>query len=466
MNIKDKIYNTIKDFNMFRDTKKILVGVSGGADSVCLLHALNHFSRLHDIKIFAVHINHCIRGAEADRDENFVRNFCKSMNVPFYLERVNVPEISLQMKIGMEECGRDIRYKIFHSIAEKIGAKISTAHTLSDSIETVFLNVARGCSINGICGIPAVRGEIIRPLIYLSRDEVESYCREYGLEYVYDSSNGCKDYNRNRIRLEVIPSLKKINPSFEKCFRRFLDSVSEDKKYLENICNEEYVKTIIPNEKYKYNIKNIKNLPSCIKDRVIYKILENLSGKEGLENKHVSLLLETVSDNESGCITLPGGVPICIKGDILYKKDSENIDKESINWEYELKEINSLTPLGITFIIKVVKKEEFNVFTIKNNKNVVGILDYDKIPKGSVFRSRREKDTFTPANRGITKSIKKLFNELKISSMDRYRIPMIVFGSKVIWIYGVGESEFFKVDKNTQNIALILKGESIDDRQY
>ncbi len=464
MNISDKIYSAIEEFKMLQGTKKILVGVSGGADSICLLHFLNSAAKIYDVQVFAVHINHSIRGDEAKRDQIFVRSFCKEIGVPFYLEKVDIPKMSLEMKIGMEECGRNIRYKIFNSIAEKIDAKIATAHTLSDSIETVFLNMTRGCSINGICGIPAVRGKIIRPLIYLSRDEIENYCRKYNLEYVYDSSNGCKDFNRNRIRLEIIPSLKKINPSFEKCFKRFLDSVSEDKKYLEDICNEEYVRTVLPNEKYKYNIRDIRKLPDCIKGRVIYKILENLSGEKELENKHVNLLSGMISDNESGCITLHGGIQICIKEDILYKKDSKNIDKESISWEYELKDINSLTPLGITFIIKVVKKEEFNILAVKNSKNIVGILDYDKVPKGSIFRNRREKDIFTPLNRGITKSIKKLFNELKMPSIDRYKIPMIAFKNKVIWIYGVGESELFKVDKNTQNIALILEGESINDR--
>lgn len=466
MNIKDKIYGAIEDYKMFQGTKKILVGISGGADSVCLLHFLNNCSKTHNIKIFALHINHCIRAGEADRDENFVRNFCKDIDVSFYLEKVDIPKISLETKTGMEECGRNIRYQIFNSMAEKIDAKIATAHTLSDSIETVFLNMARGCSITGICGIPAVRDKIIRPLIYLSRDEIESYCREYGLEYVYDSSNGCKDYNRNRIRLDVVPALKRINLSFEKCFKRFLGSMSEDKNYLENVCNEEYKKTIILNEKYKYNIRSIRGLPCSIKSRVIYKILENVSNKKDLEYKHIDLLSEMISNNKSGCITLHSNIQICIKGDILYKKDSQNIDKKNIKWEYKLKDINFLTPLQITFIIKVVKKKKFNMLRVKKDKNIVGILDYDKIPKDSVFRNRREKDVFTPANRGITKSIKKLFNELKISPINRYKIPMITFGSQVIWIYGVGESEIFKVDENTQNVALILKGESTNDRQY
>ncbi len=466
MNISDKIYSAIEEFKMLQGTKKVLVGVSGGADSVCLLHFLNSAAKIYDVQVFAVHINHSIRGDEAKRDQNFVRNFCEEIGVPFYLEKVDIPKMSLEMKIGMEECGRNIRYKIFNSIAKKIDAKIATAHTLSDSIETVFLNMARGCSISGICGIPATRDKIIRPLIYISRDEVESYCRKHDLDYVYDSSNVCKDYNRNRVRLEIIPSLKKINPSFEKCFKRFIDSISEDKNCLKNISEKVYKKCLILNEQYKYNVKDIRELSFSIKNRVVYKILENLSSKKDLESRHVNLISEMISNRKNGCITLHGGIEVCVNGDILYKKDSKNVDKENIKWEYELKDINFLTPLGITFIIKVVKKEEFNILTIKNDKNIVGILDYDKIPKGSVFRNRREKDIFTPVNRGITKPIKKLFNELKISSINRYRIPMIAFDSKIIWIYGVGESELFKVDKNTQNIALILEGESINDRQY
>ena len=464
MNISDKIHDTIKKFKMFESTKKILVGVSGGADSICLLHFLESIKEIYDIQIFAVHINHSIRGDEAKRDQNFVKNFCEEIKVPFYLEKVDIPKMSLEMKIGMEECGRNIRYKIFNDIAKKIGAKIATAHTLSDSIETVFLNMTRGCSINGICGIPAVRDKIIRPLIYLSRDEVESYCRKYNLDYVYDSSNGCKDYNRNKVRLEIIPSLKKINPSFEKCFKRFIDSISEDRNCLKNISEDEYKKCLILNEQHKYDVKDIRKLPFSIKNRVIYKILENMSRKKDLESRHINLISEMISNGKNGCITLHSGIEVCVNGDILYKKDSKNIGKKNIKWEYELKDINFLTPLGITFIIKVVKKEEFNILNIKMYKNIVGILDYDKVPKGSIFRNRREKDIFTPVGRGVTKSIKKLFNELKILSVNRYNIPMIAFENKVIWIYGVGESELFKVDKDTQNIALILEGENINDR--
>jgi tRNA(Ile)-lysidine synthase len=464
LNINAKIYSAIEKFEMFQGTNKILVGISGGADSVCLLHFLSTCAKTHNMQVFAVHVNHCIRENEADRDENFVRDFCSKIGVPFYLEKASIPRISSETKTGTEECGRNVRYQIFNNIAEKLGAKIATAHTLSDSIETVFLNIIRGCSINGICGIPATRGRIIRPLIHISRGEVESYCKEHNLKYVFDSSNNCKDYNRNKIRLEAVPVLKRINPSFEKCFKRFLDSVSEDKNYLENVSKIEYEKTIISNEKHKYNIKIIKKAPPPVKNRVIYKILENLSNKKNLECRHVNLISEMISNNKNGCITLRSGIQICIKGNILYKKDPQ--DKKNIKWKYELKDINFLTPLGITFIIKVVKKEEFNILKAKENKNIVGMLDYDKIPKSSVFRNRREEDVFSPINRGITKLVKNLFNELKILPSDRYKIPMIGVGNQIIWIYGVGESETFKIDENTQNAALILRGENIDDRRY
>jgi tRNA(Ile)-lysidine synthase len=449
---------------MFQGTNKILVGVSGGSDSVCLLHFLNTCEKTHNVQVSAVHINHCMRGSEADRDENFVREFCQKIGVPFYLEKIDIPKISSETKTGIEECGRNMRYRIFNNIAEKSEAKIATAHTLSDSIETVFLNMIRGCSINGICGIPAVRGKIIRPLIYISKGETESYCREYNLKYVYDSSNSCKDYNRNKIRLEIMPVLKRINPSFEKCFKRFLGSVAEDKNYLENISETAYKKTVISSEKHEYNIEAIEKLPPSVKNRVIYKILENLSNKKNLECKHVNLISEMISDNKNGCITLRSGIQICISGNILYKKSPQ--DEKSIKWEYKLKNINFLTPLGIIFIIKVVKREGFNVFKAKEKNNIVGMLDYDKIPKNSVFRNRREKDVFTPINRGVTKSIKKLFSELKISPNDRYKIPMIGVGNQIIWIYEVGGSEAFKIDESTQNVALILKGESINDRRY
>jgi tRNA(Ile)-lysidine synthase len=347
LSFDESVCRAIRKFDMFGKTENILVGVSGGADSICLLHTFwkifrndGVFDELlsagdckfcdikKNINLFAVHINHCVRGAEADDDEALVRDLCKKLGIELCSEKVDVPKISKKEKLSLEECGRNIRYSVFNSISKKLDnsgcsdaagklvcTKIATAHTLSDSVETVIFNIARGRSLKGVCGIQPVRDNIIRPLIYVTKHETEKYCIENGLKYAIDSTNFEVAYSRNRIRLEIVPALKKINPSFEKCVGRFIDNVSCDDEYLNDVTESEVQKTKISEN--AYDLKYIKTLPPAIKKRVIYKIFERLSGKKNIETKHINIALEFVDGGYNGVLTLVFGVEIAFKDGIL-----------------------------------------------------------------------------------------------------------------------------------------------------
>ena len=215
-----KVVETINKFGMLKQNDNILVALSGGADSVTLLHLLNSLQE-YSFNIWACHVNHQIRNQEAQRDEDFVRDLCKNLTVPLIVETVNVPELSNKNSKSLEEMAREVRYNIFNKLANKLNAKIATAHTLNDSIESVILNLTRGTGLKGLCGIPAKRDNIIRPLIEISRTQIEEYIRNNNLNFVNDSTNNNLGYKRNRIRHEIVPKLFIVNPSFAKVFKFF-----------------------------------------------------------------------------------------------------------------------------------------------------------------------------------------------------------------------------------------------------
>ena len=223
-----KVLKTIEAYQMLSPDSAVVAGVSGGADSMALLHVLQ--SRRKDwpeLKVTAAHVNHCLRGAEADRDEEHVRRYCQREGIPLEVLKIDVREEAAKRKLGLEACGRAVRYEFFRRLAGENGV-IATAHTLSDLAETVLLHLTRGTGLKGLCGIPPVRENIVRPLIDCSRREIEDYCREHKIPYVTDSTNLEARYSRNKVRLQVLPALKEINPAFEEAVGRMAQSLRED----------------------------------------------------------------------------------------------------------------------------------------------------------------------------------------------------------------------------------------------
>ena len=219
--------------NYSKKGDRVVVGVSGGADSVALLHCLTRDLPQYQLYPVVCHVNHKLRGAESDQDEAFVRSLCEHLGVPCHVLSEDVALLAEQRKIGVEVCGRELRYDFFTKTAAQYGenVKIATAHTLSDQAETVLFRLTRGAGLHGLCGIPPMRGAIIRPLLEVTRAEVESYLSGIGLEYRIDSSNRETVYARNRIRLKVVPELEKINPSFSETLCGTVESLREDDRF-------------------------------------------------------------------------------------------------------------------------------------------------------------------------------------------------------------------------------------------
>ncbi len=231
--MKIKVRETIAAYNMLESGDNVIVGVSGGADSIALLHTLDSLKEELGITIYACHINHNLRGAESQRDESFVRNFCREKNIPLEVFSVDVKG-NVEKHESIEERARKIRYACFERLCKERNAKLVTAHTASDNAETVFINILRGTGTKGLGGIPPIRGNIIRPLLRCTREDIERYCTENKLEYVTDSSNLSDDYTRNKLRHHLIPMLKEFNPSVIEAITRMTSAVYDDNAYIEN----------------------------------------------------------------------------------------------------------------------------------------------------------------------------------------------------------------------------------------
>lgn len=442
---------SIEKYSMLKNINKVFVGFSGGADSTALLHFLYFFASDKGKKftVEAVHINHCLRGEESVRDENFVKSFCSEIGVKLHLKRVDVKNVAQKNKIGLEEAGRMVRYEIFESLAENGNNKIATAHTLSDSCETFIFNLIRGSSLKGLCGIPPVRGKIIRPLIGVTREEIEQYCKENGLKYIQDSTNFEREYTRNKIRLDVIPVLKKINPNLEKSVSRTLSLISEDEKYIEQ--QTEKALNFIKLDQ-GYDAEKFKKFPYCLKSRLIIKIVKESMDKIP-EKKHVDLICKIVDDE--GTVSLSKNKFLVSKNGLL--EIVENKSKNSIQWEYTLKNVNNLTETKTNIIIKTIPFSEYKNLLEKPEKS--NVIDSKKLSTECVIRNRRAGDKFTLPFRKVTKTVKKLMNEFKIPEKSRNKLAIIACGKEVVWIDGIGVSEKYRVNKHTEEVAIIYKKE-------
>lgn len=328
--LETKVLETVKKYNMIKDEDKVVIGVSGGPDSMTLLNILNNLKEKLNIKIYVAHINHMIR-KEADEETEYVRQFCENIGVDFFTKRVKVEEEAKKQKIGTEEAGRNIRYEFFEEVAKKVGAnKIATAHNSNDNAETVLMNIIRGTSVSGLKGIEKVReGKFIRPIIECSREEIEEYCKEQKLNPKYDKTNYENIYTRNKVRNLLIPYLQKeFNPNVIEVINRLSSIAAEEEQFLNNIVEKEYKKLSIggnnisyaqnkPNSNVKevLDLKEFNKLDNVIKSRLVLYTISKAYGKvTGIEKIHIDDIIKLCNNNIGNKFLTPKkGIKVFVK---------------------------------------------------------------------------------------------------------------------------------------------------------
>ena len=306
--IREKILNTIKKYNLISPNDTVLVAVSGGPDSMCLIDNLLALKDILKIKeIAVVHLNHMIR-QEAKSETEYVQEYCKKNEIRCFVKYLDVVKIAEEEKIGTEEAGRKERYKFFDQVAQEINAnKIAIAHNLNDNAETVLMHLLRGSGITGLCGIkPDREGKYIRPIIKCERAEIEQYCKDQKLDEKYDKTNLDNKYTRNRIRNELIPYIKKeFNPNIVETLDRLSDLITDEEQYMEkgHVCvNGKKITTlgykVDTNDKITIDLKKFNLLDSIIKARIImYTIKKLFKTTKGIEKKHIEDIIKLCGNN-------------------------------------------------------------------------------------------------------------------------------------------------------------------------
>ena len=302
----EKVEKIIKEEKLIESGDRIVVGVSGGPDSICLLHVLEQIQKRGlNFEMFVAHINHMIR-PNAILDEEYVEKYCEKRAIPVFIKRISVLEIAEKEKIGTEEAGRNVRYEFFEEVKEKTNSnKIATAHNSNDNAETVIMNLIRGCGIDGLKGIERKTGELIRPLIDISREDIEEYCKQNQLNPRIDESNVQLIYQRNKVRNVMIPYVQKeFNSNFVGTLNRLSQLAKEEADYIEEKAQEQY-KAIVKKEEMRHielDLKQFNLLETVIKKRVlrytIYKVLGNVRGIGTIHIDDILTLCEKAIGNK------------------------------------------------------------------------------------------------------------------------------------------------------------------------
>lgn len=423
--IEKAIIDNCKEYSLIPKGRVVTVALSGGADSVALLYALNRLKDRLGITVKAAHLNHLIRGDEAFRDEEFVKNLCSSLDIPLICEEIDVPKLAKKQNLSLETAAREIRYEFLNRVCE--GGLIATAHTASDNLETLLLNLARGSAIGGLCGIPIKRDNIIRPIISVTREEIEKYCCVNNLSFVTDSTNLSDDYTRNKLRHNIVPVLRELNPKIEKTVLKTSRSVTEISNMIKSSA-ENYIRENFADN--KLDVSNLDGLNPEIAKRVIIEFVKICDSDVSLEACHIENIYKI-------CLK-------CGKTGIPKNKYCQNKN-------------------GYLFIgsnDENLKKTEFSVEITKISENVNNLLlnnslDCDKIVGKLVLRTRQSGDSIRLANRGCTKKLTKLYNEFSVPVNLRDTLPVISDDLGVVWIHGIGVAERCAVSKKTNLVYVI-----------
>lgn len=461
-----KVLETINENGLLESGENVLVGVSGGPDSVCLLHALQVLSGELGINLYAVHVNHMLRGKESDGDEQYVRDFCAGLNIRLFVRGINVAEMSSQKGMSLEEAGREARYACFYSILKDMGgAKIAVAHNRNDQAETVMMRIIRGTGLEGLKGMEYKRDQIIRPLLDVSRAEIEAYCSENNLGARVDSSNLQNVYTRNRIRLELIPYITShFNEDLVETLCRMAVLLKADNNYIEGSANIIYNQCVQKRKDGEVELATgrFRDLHPAIGRRVVRSAIKEVKGDlKGIDSLHVEKVLELVFGGRTGAeIHLPGG--ICAgksyKGLRIFKSQAKG-EKRDYLYPLAIPGETFIEEGGFVLRADVIRPDNSDVLVpmIYNKPDsFTQFFDYEKFKTGINIRNRRNGDVFKPLRSNGTKKLKEYLIDNKIPKEERAEIPLIAADKEIVWIVGHKISDKFKVSENTKNVLRLM----------
>ena len=449
--------DTIKKHSMLKGGEKVLVGLSGGPDSVCLLAVLNRIKDDYNLTIHAMYVNHNLRPDEIPAEIAFCREICNEMKVDFSVRSVDVKDYVKGHGINKQEAARDLRYKAFYEAAMEIRAeKVALAHNADDQAETVFMRLIRGAGASGLAGMPAKRGYIIRPFLEVERRDIEDFLKSANIRYIIDSSNLRTDYFRNKFRLMIMPELKKMNPSLIRSVNRTVSILQEEERYLGIIVTKTLMKMISRKSgtRIELFLTPMESMDIVILRRVLRRAIDETEGLRGISFIHIEEIIRLVKQGISGDrIYLPKGIRV-IKDYSLLVITSEGPRKIAA---YEINVPGEVAIVGSGLVIKTTFEEKSEDFG--DGKSSV-LLDADNMDFPLKIRPRNQGDCFSPYGFGKRKKLQDFFVDEKVPRDERDSIPLVFSGDDIIWVAGYRADDRFRVSGSTKKFLrlVIVKG--------
>lgn len=446
-----RVSNIIKKYNMINKEDKIVIGVSGGPDSICLLHLLKELSLDYPFEIMAVHVHHGLRGKEADEDEQFVCDICKEWAIFFKSFRIDIKNEAINRKCSEELAGRKIRYEVFEKVMKEInGDKIAVAHNMNDQAETILMQLFRGSGLRGLGGIAPIRGHIIRPLLEFTREEIINYCMNHHIHFREDSTNELNIYTRNKIRNGIIPLIQEyFNPNIIKTLYNSSTLLREEEAYLDGIAKESF-RNCLKEENAELIVLDNDLFSIChpvIQKRLLRMSIKKILGHiKDIEYNHIVDIMNLSYKNTGKKISLPNGLTVKKQYDKLIFQTSENKELSFI-YNLAISGTMIIKELGIKIQTKIIDKEKF---ILLNQNTYTKSFDYGRIENTLQIRTRCKGDRIY-LSKG-SKKLKDFFIDEKIPKESRDKIPLLADGNRILWVIGYRYSDAYKITPSTDKI--------------
>lgn len=454
-NLLSRVKTTVEKYGLLEKGDKVLVALSGGADSVCLLYLLLKLKDEFALSFHIAHLNHSLRGVESDGDEEWVKTLAHELDIPIIVEKVDLLEWVRRKRGSLEDQAREVRYKFLSKVADEIDAtKIAVGHTLDDQAETVLLRLLRGTGIPGVGGIRPRRDRVIRPLIEVGREEIMRYIQAEGLDYREDSSNLRQDYLRNRLRLELIPLLKrKFSSRITELLGRYAELAQIDDSYLETLAIGAFSSLVIRSSPISLVLdwKRLMALHPSLGRRIVRIAIKKIKGN----------LKGITSEQILSCFKLRTGKKLYLRAGLVVKRQYENLvfslgEKRHESFTYTLPTPGTLImkEIGTAIVTDFIDKS-FLPKDLKSPSPDEAYFDFDQVEPPLLVRNRRPGDRMRPLGMLGERKLKDILIDNKIPRSEREKIPILADSRSILWIVGNRRSERAKIIPSTKKILRI-----------
>lgn len=451
----DKISDTIHKYSMLAGGETVLIGLSGGPDSVCLLHVLHALKSKLSLTLHAVYVDHGLRPGETAGEIEFCEKICNGLSIPFFTKTIDVKNYAAQNGMNKQEAARELRYRAFEETAHETKAqKIALGHTADDQAETLLMRLLRGSGRTGLAGIPPVRKFIVRPLIETERDAIEGFLHAKNIGSIVDSSNLKDAYVRNKIRLSLMPLIKGFNPDIIRTLSKTAAILSEEDKYFELIVTKTLMKLISrkTDNRIELFLAPLEGMDKVILRRVLRRAIDATKSLRGISFIHIEDIVQLIKlGNPGDRIYLPKGIRAIKDYSTLVLTSEPPVQLNDCQLEVPGETI--LKEAGI--LIKSYEIESCDPGTVSQNFGLwttSAIFDADKIEFPLLARPRKDGDFFYPAGFGRKKKLQDFFVDEKVPRDERARTPLIVSGEDILWVVGYRGDERFRVTGDTKNV--------------